>query len=94
MFHKKSWLQRRTGLERVLLCVLGACGAAALVTGEVVVLRNKAREPGAGAARSAQEDICLTSDCAVAGRERSQIMQNCSNCHWLVLLSVVELSGV
>ena len=94
MFHKKSWLQRRTGLERVLLCVLGACGVAALVTGEVVVLRNKAREPGAGAARSAQEDICLTSDCAVAGRERSQIMQNCSNCHWLVLLSAVELSGV
>ena len=68
LLQRKGWLQRRTGLEKVLLAVLGVCGAAMMLTGAAVI-GNGALDPGAREARTNQEDICLTADCAVAGRE-------------------------
>ena len=68
LLHRKGWLQRRTGLEKVLLCVLGVCGAAMMVTGALVTTGGL--ETKAGGGREAQEDVCLTAECAVAGRSR------------------------
>ena len=67
LLHRKGWLQRRTGLEKVLLAVLGVCGAAMMVTGALVYTTGETR---AREAREAQEDVCLTAECAVAGRSR------------------------
>ena len=66
LLHRKGWLQRRTGLEKVLLAVLGVCGAAMMVTGALVYTTG-ALETRTGEARAAQEDVCLTAECAVAG---------------------------
>ena len=52
----------------MLLAVLGVCGAATMLTGAVII-SNGALDTGAREARSDQEDVCLTADCAVAGRE-------------------------
>ena len=68
LLHKKVWLQRLTGLEKVLLAVLGVCGAAMMLTGAAIISKG-ALDTGAREARSDQEDVCLTADCAVAGRE-------------------------
>ena len=68
LLHRKGWLQRRTGLEKVLLAVLGVCGAAMMVTGALVYTTGETRAREAREAREAQEDVCLTAECAVAGR--------------------------
>ena len=69
LVHRKGWLQRRTGLEKVLLAVLGVVGAAMMITG-AAILGNGALETGAGEARVMEDDICVTAECAIAGRDR------------------------
>lgn len=75
LLQRKSWWGRRTGLEKVLVTVLGVAGVAMLLTGVAVV------RPGQGAghghhAREAQqqEDICLSPECVVAASSIIQAM--------------------
>ena len=64
---RKGWLKRRTGLEKVLLAILGISCAAVMVTG-VVVFTGRDEGAGMSSWRSRQEDVCTTAECALAGR--------------------------
>ena len=67
---KKAWLWRRTALEKILLSVLGIAGLAMMMTGVMVVSR-KGDNAGSQGVRGQmrQDDICVTPDCAVAGKD-------------------------
>ena len=66
---RKSWLKRRTGLEKVLLAILGVSCAAVMVTGVVVFT---GRDPAVDKSdwSSRQQDVCTTPECALAGSEK------------------------
>ena len=63
---RKSWIKRRTGLEKVLLAILGVSCAAVMVTGVVVFT---GRDPAVDKSdwSSRQQDVCTTPECALAG---------------------------
>ena len=70
LLQKKGWWARRTALEKILLSVLGVAGMAMMVTGVIV------SNPGGDNVESRgvrgnirQEDVCLTAECAVAGKD-------------------------
>jgi len=70
---RKSWVKRRTGLEKVLLSILGVSCAAVMVTGVVVFT---GRDPSVSKSdwTSRQQDVCTTADCALAAAEIIQAM--------------------
>ena len=59
-------MKRRTGLEKVLLAILGVSCAAVMVTGVVVFT---GRDPAVSKSdwSSRQQDVCTTPECALAG---------------------------
>ena len=64
---RKSWLKRRTGLEKVLLTILGVSCAAVMVTG-VVVFTGRDSPVSKSDWSSRQQDVCTTPECALAGQ--------------------------
>lgn len=59
-------MQRRTGLEKALMAVLGVCGAAIVVSG-IVVFQNSDSIADQFSKRGSQDpEVCLTPECALA----------------------------
>ena len=70
LLQKKGWWARKTALEKILLSVLGVAGLAMMVTGVMVVNPgNKGDDMENMGARAGQEDVCLSPECAVAGKD-------------------------
>ena len=67
---RKSWLKRRTGLEKVLLTILGVSCAAVMVTGVVVFTGRQQPQVDTADWSSRQQDVCTTPECALAGSEK------------------------
>ena len=70
LLQKKGWWARRTALEKILLSVLGVAGMAMMVTGVMVANPGGDNAENRGVRGNiGQEDVCLTPECAVAGKD-------------------------
>ena len=66
LLQKKGWWKRRTGLEKVLMSLIGVCAATLLVSG-IVVFNGSSPQEEQYSRDIRQDDVCLTPECAVAG---------------------------
>jgi len=62
---KKGWLKRRSGLEKVLLAMLGVCCGVFMIGG-IVVTNSGSGQNDMYNSKSYQDDVCLTPECAIA----------------------------
>ena len=70
LLQKKGWWGRRTALEKILLSVLSISGLAMTMTGVMVVSSKGDNAENQGVkGQQRQDDICVTPDCAVAGKD-------------------------
>jgi len=65
---QKGLWKRRTGLEKILLVLLGVCGTAMVMGGSfyAIKLHNDSIENESPSNQMQEEDVCLTSECTIA----------------------------
>jgi hypothetical protein len=70
LLKKKGCCGRRTALEKILLSVLSISGLAMTMTEAMVVSSKGENAENQGVkGQMRQEDICVTPECAVAGKD-------------------------